>query len=451
MRYIRYIFILIFLLNSNIVYPQELVDIKGKIIDKYGRGTLAIIQVQDQLGHLLTYFPDKDGSFTIRLPQGKYTFTISKGSEYETKVLPIDISKIPKEGLIIQLSKVYDIERDGWYGGDLNTHSLFSDGLEFPIDIALASKSIGLSWAVLTDHNTISGKCMWEMCKTSDFIPIMGEEVTTPYGHFNAVGIERLIPWDTKEKEKDIRRIYEDIHKQGGIVSLNHPFFPERSYKFWNIDGYDLIEIWNGGLPPNLKGAGNYEAKLKWFEILNSGKKIPAVASSDCHDITSVISALDYSISSRLIKSRLGLELPTAITDLCKAWLDLGLYVGNPRTYVHIKNLSQEEVIKALKNGNSFMTNGPIVLVDVNGRYPGEILKISKESQYTLNIRVLSNSPIDKIIIIKDGKTLQEIHIDNTNIYSISRELEIRNNSWVLVEVYGRYPIYAITNPIYFR
>ncbi|MGC9063194.1 MAG: CehA/McbA family metallohydrolase, partial [bacterium] len=410
MNLVRYILLLILLLiNVGIAHTQGLIDVKGKIVDKYGRGILAIIQVQDQSGHNLTYFPEKDGSFMVRLPQDNYTFTISKGSEYEIRTISIDTSKIPKEGLIIQLNRTYDIEKDGWYSGDVNTHSLFSDGLEFPIDIALASKSMGLSWAVLSDHNTISGRCMWNICKGSDFIPIIGEEVTTPYGHFNAIGIERLISWDVKEGKKDIMRIYKDIHREGGIVSLNHPFFPNRSYKFWDTKGYDVIEIWNGGLPPNLEGAGNYEAKIKWFDLLNRGEKIPAVAGSDCHDITSVISALDYSISSRLISSRLGLEIPDAKRDLFKRWLSLGLYVGNPRTYVHIRKFSQEEIIKALKNGNSFITNGPIILADIDGKYPGERLESLKTS-YILNIKVLSNSPIDKIIIIGDGKILEKIY-----------------------------------------
>lgn len=451
MRYIKYIFIVIFLLNFNIAYTQELVEIKGRVIDNYQRGILAIIKVQDQSGHILTYFTDTEGNFSIRLPKDRYTFTFIKGSEYEIKTISIDLDKTTKEVLTIQLNRLYDIERDGWYGGDVHMHSIFSDGLQFPCDLVLASKSMGLSWAVLTDHNTISGRCLWDRFKGPDFIPIMGEEVTTPYGHFNGIGIERLISWDVKEKEKDIRRIYEDIHRQGSIVVLNHPFFPSRSYKFWNVEGYDLIEIWNGGAPPNLKGAGNYEAKARWFEILNRGKKLPAVAGSDCHDITSVISAIDYYISSKVIKYKLDINPTESIPESLKAWLGLGLYVGNPRVYVYIKRLCKDDIINALRNGNSFMTNGPIVLADINGRHPGETLDISTESNYELNIKVLSNSPVNKVVIINNGEVLQEIHIDNTSNYSASIKLEPKDNSWILVEVYGRYPIYAITNPFYFR
>lgn len=451
MRYIKYAVIVIFLLNLNIVYTQELIEIKGKIVDKYQRGIITVLKVQDQSGHTLTYFTDTNGKFSIRLPQGKYTFTINKGSEYEVKIIPIDLNKITKEELIIQLNRLYDIRQDGWYGGDVHMHSIFSDGLQFPSDLVIAARSMGLSWVVLTDHNTISGKCLWDRFKDPDFVTIMGEEVTTLYGHFNAIGIEKLISWKIEDKEMDIKRIYEDVHRQGGIVVLNHPFFPNRSYKFWNIEGYDLIEIWNGGAPPNLKGVGNYEAKLKWFGLLNKGGKLPAVAGSDCHDITSVLSAIDYFIVSKIFKPRLDTDPFGPMAESFKAWLNLGLYIGNPRTYIYIKKLCIDEVINALRNGNSFMTNGPIVIVDINGKYPGETLDISTESSYALNMKILSNSPVTKVVVIKNGEILQEIHIDNANIYSTSIKLEPKNNNWILVEVYGKYPIYAITNPIYFK
>jgi hypothetical protein len=94
-------------------------------------------------------------------------------------------------------------------------------------------------------------------------------------------------------------------------------------------------------------------------------------------------------------------------------WIDdpLESSVGLAKNGLYVKDLTAEEVYKAIKKGRSFATTGPSLDFDVNKEFMGDTAKIS-DGAANLNLSVNSESPtaiLVKIDIIKNGQVLQTI------------------------------------------
>lgn len=429
----------------------------GSIADEMGSPLTARIRIMSvQKAFLITLYTDWNGNFEIDLTQGQYEFEITKGPEYERKIVQVDVVDNKETEMKITLKRLYDLAQIGWFGGDTHMHSTYSDGRQNVEQVALACSAAGLSWAVLSDHNTIAGKDEWLSFSEKGIITIMGEEITTQIGHINALGVNQLVAWKPSATDEDIRRIFTDIASQKALSQINHPFDLRNRFERIHVEGFDLIEIWNGGAPPIVQGFGNRESQEYWYGLLNQGKKIAAVASSDCHDVYSSYSLLGF-LPLQTVILILQRELPGSEfieyvknnEQILRNWVKYGLFPGTPRTYVKVHKLDQENILNALKSGKSFMTNGPLLLVDVDGVELGETVFVSEKMM--LNISVMSNIPVNELRIIQSGQTIYTVSVEGKTAFECSIQIDPKDGDWIVVEAFGDYPVYALTNPIYFK
>lgn len=103
---------------------------------------------------------------------------------------------------------------------DLHTHTKYSlcSNLEPPILLKLAKKN-GLSGISINDHHEIKGALkVKKINKDKDFEVIVGSEIDTPEGSILAYYINKKIT------SKTIPDIVEEIHDQGGLAVIAHPF-----------------------------------------------------------------------------------------------------------------------------------------------------------------------------------------------------------------------------------
>jgi len=129
-----------------------------------------------------------------------------------------------------------------------------------------------------------------------------------------------------------------------------------------------------------------------------------------------------------------------------------GRYNGNPTTYLHIDGeVSLESVLTALKQGNSFITNGPIIFADVKGKTYGEMVDLNNAKSVLLNVDAFARDGLVSLNIIKNGETIQIIEVNDTD-YQESIKLDgIQPGDWIVLEGMGTSTHYCITNPIFFQ
>ena len=127
---------------------------------------------------------------------------------------------------------------------DLHLHSRWSHDSSTSLDeLVDRCREAGLDHIALTDHNTAEGAL--ELHRRHPDLAIVGEEVRTTEGEVVALFIERSIARGLRPE-----RALDEIHEQGGLTYLAHPF--DRYRASWAphrvvelAARIDIIEVYN--------------------------------------------------------------------------------------------------------------------------------------------------------------------------------------------------------------
>ena len=137
-----------------------------------------------------------------------------------------------------------------WYRGDCHVHSRRSHGGELtPQEPAAAARDAGLDFVAVTEHNTADTHAEWAAQAGDDLLVIPGQEATTTTGHWLALGLRpgQVVDWRYGVRDNEIDEQVRQVHEQGGLCVAAHPHAPYPSGVFmFALDGFDLIEVWNG-------------------------------------------------------------------------------------------------------------------------------------------------------------------------------------------------------------
>ena len=279
-----------------------------------------------------------------------------------------------------------------YWKGNLHTHSLWSDGDDFPEMIADWYKRNGYHFLALTEHNVIAEGEKWAPAdnnatrktamkkyaarfgprwvetRTKDgkeqvrlkpltefapllneagkFLMIAGEEITHAYAkrpiHMNAVNLRDTIkPIDGKDAIETIgvnlRQVDDQRQKVGRVMVafLNHPNFG------WGVRGEELLMV----------------PELRYFEVFNGH---PGVRNYGDAEHASTERVWDITLALRLGKYEQPIVYGMA-TDDSHAYHEIGLGKTNPgRGWVMVKapHLSPEAVVKGIEAGDFYCSSG---------------------------------------------------------------------------------------------
>lgn len=194
----------------------------------------------------------------------------------------------------------------GWYRGDLHLHSGDSDGrckaqsgasIACPVYRTVeAAAARGLDFIALSDHNTTAHyNALRELQGAFDkMLLIPGREITTFWGHANVFGPTDFLDFRMVGPTwSEARKWIDPVHREGGIVSVNHPGAPSGEicmgcgWRFGDLpDGaVDSIEVVNGGTMRETRSAdGALQGFAAWNSLLNAGHHVTGIGGSDSHE-----------------------------------------------------------------------------------------------------------------------------------------------------------------------
>ena len=196
-------------------------------------------------------------------------------------------------------------------------HTTNSDGVLHQYELIEGCKKRGLDYIIITDHNFNT----LERSYSSDGLTVIqGQELTGYNGHVNIWGAS--VPFEPPYDLSDIdayKKITEASAKNGATISVNHPFCSNCPFRM-DLEDFpmDCVEVWN-----TIQHSDNNKALEWWVKKLNEGVKIGAVGGSDFHR--------NYGVDM--------IAMPTTIT--------------------HAKSNSAEDILAALREGRSVITNTP--------------------------------------------------------------------------------------------
>lgn len=222
--------------------------------------------------------------------------------------------KVVPSGIDIQYDLRFIFKEPRWLIGDTHAHTHASDGLLSHQVLAEQAKGLGMDYLIITDHNQFLRP--EDSPKVPGLTVIPGVEWTHYQGHANFLGLHKPYdqPFFTNDLE-GVKQRFESAHERGALISINHPADESLPFKFdFHQLPFDLIEIWNGPMRPS-----NLMAIDLWQKLLESGRKVPAIAGSDYHRN------------------------------------DLGNALGVPSTIVYAQSNSASDILAALRAGRSYM------------------------------------------------------------------------------------------------
>lgn len=297
------------------------------------------------------------------------------------------------------------------YSGAIHMHSIYSDGTGKPDEIAGYANELGLDYIILTDHNSIEAKNAGYEKYYGGTMLIAGYEINDlrNENHYLVFGMERL-PGNFRDIgdgetgcELPAEEYIKQIKEEGGIGFIAHPFekrnhFPQHPpfpWTTWESSDFDGIEIWNHmsewveGLndknkiqrflhPLKTLIAPDREAVAMW-DKLNLERKVTAIGSVDAHAhkqsfLGFYVEVFPYKVLFKSIRTNVILEEEINKND--------------PADF----EKNKKNILKALKNGNSFISNN--YYGDAKGfRFHAE----HNNDIYGIGEDIILNSPKDKV------------------------------------------------------
>lgn len=273
----------------------------------------------------------RDGQATMEIPSGRYTIYATRGMEWSMARGSVEVGDQGGDGRLA-LQIVREVDTSGYVSADTHIHTLTHSGHgDSSVEermVTLAGEGVELAIATDHNHNIDYRPTQERMQLNSYFTPVIGNEVTTPVGHFNAFPLDDADEVPPHEL-KDWVELIDGIRERGAkVVILNHPRWPSiekgpyGEFAFDRASGrfgagqempVDAIEIINSTWlleDPIFK----YQ---DWFALLNRGSKVNCVGSSDSHTVGAPVGqGRTYVRSSTDDPSRIKIE------EACRSFLD---------------------------------------------------------------------------------------------------------------------------------
>lgn len=240
------------------------------------------------------------GQARLSLVAGDYEIHAGRGFEWSLATEKVRLR--PGENRQLKLSLNREVDTRGWIAVDSHIHTLTHSGHG---DATLRERILtiageGIELAVATEHNHHADYAPAAQSAGLEgaFATVVGNEVTTKQGHFNAFPVDHGAPV-VYHLETDWSKLLPAIRATPGVrvITLNHPrdlhsgFVPFGEAEFDGDTGIhrraadfkiDAIEVITSGAMQSDIGL----LYRDWFALLNRGHRLSAVGSSDSHDVT---------------------------------------------------------------------------------------------------------------------------------------------------------------------
>lgn len=389
-----------------------------------------------------------NGKFRIRAPSGKLAISIRRGLEYypinEEIVLP------PNETVreTFRLKRWANLEKEGWYSGDTHIHMLNPSSALFE----MRAEDLRVGNVLIFNH---LGKTYSQQYFKGEVDPISDSRHLVYYneeyrnqqlGHVSLLNLKRLItplstgglahptpnilrysflepsgrglPKHGQPGSPDFPLLLEvmrETHRQQGLVNWAHLRPAQREFPidmvFGAIDTADILT--HTRLP---------EALNLWYHLLNCGFRLPATAGTD----------------------RIGPEEA----------------IGHQRVYVKLTvPFTYQSWINGLRKGQSFVTNGPMISLSVNGLGPGNELSFKKGKMVRIKASAFSHRSFERLEVVVNGQPVYSTAARNgrkeANLiidHFVDKSLWITarcSGGWPEERSIWTHPLFAHTNPVY--
>ncbi|WP_157117886.1 CehA/McbA family metallohydrolase [Oceanicoccus sagamiensis] len=364
-----------------------------------------------------------DGHYQARLPVGQYELVIARGLEYQFARRSFDIKADSETRLEVPLSRWADKPEEGWYSGDVHIHYGRGNSEQERI-ILLQTQAEDLHVANLLQMDSIGHTDYYQYNwgeaahygKGSYYLLPGREGPRSSRGHTLQLNI--------LESDYDPVRyhlyheIFKATHQQGGLTGYAHV---REKFNYGARFGLaldvpyglvDLVEVLQF-------------AKLDlgiWFDFLNLGYRLSPAAGTDYAPLA-----------------------PGAMGDV--------------RSYVKLAGpFSVKAWFDGLKAGHTYVTNGPMLNLNINGYMMGDTVKLNRGENINIAASAALNPDIDRLDrleLYQGGQLIKTVRSGGDSSFLVlNHQLTAGEGSWFVIKAAGKkqglaVEVVAVSAPVY--
>jgi len=384
------------------------------------------------------YFFHADDPFESEMPAGETLLEATRGPEYRLTSERVALEAGKPAEVTLRLTRWTHMAEKGFWSADVHIHANYTSPhhqVIEPRDVRMQVSGEDLNYANMMVANSsgafIHDRQYFEgrphrFSSPPYFIYWNEENRSSAYGHMCFMGLKKLVePFYNGFRNTPYWEDYpanyplaQQVYDQGGAVSYAHPGmspnFDAASIKEMPAD----LALGHQTAMDVLSNSDENATTEMWYRLLNCGFRVAISAGTDA--FTNVV---DHYIA------------------------------GGGRVYVHTgPGFDYAAWLEAYRKGRSFASNGPVVTLKVDGKTPGDEIRLDGPREIAVEASVASQVPLDRIELIVNGRPAY-----STTKLEFTRRILIERSSWIALRALGpRHRLvlndtmaFAHTSPVY--
>ncbi|TMQ32556.1 MAG: hypothetical protein E6K70_17905, partial [Planctomycetota bacterium] len=365
------------------------------------------------------------GEVEMNLPAGRYRLRAWHGPEYRMQQLNLELRSAETTQQTVVLERWTDPNARGWYSGENHIHANYGYGEYYNSPATMADMCAGEGLNVgnfmvansdgdgVFDREYFRGRP--DALSTEQTILYWNEEYrSTIWGHMTLVNLKQVVePVFTGFKDTtnpyDIPTMSDiawKTHRQGGLVNYTHPASqPADLYRgAYSAKGLPIYAALGKIDTMDVMGSGDRASSALYHRLLNCGFRIAASAGTDC------------------------------FLNRMRSWLP-----GGERAYVKMDGpFSYQKWIEGLRAGKSFVTNGPMLELSVDGKGIGGEVKLPSAGEVHVRATVASQFPLDRLEVLYNGKVMATaVPVKKELTTELDTTIPIKSSGWIAARAVG--------------
>jgi len=389
------------------------------------------------------------GSSEMTVPAGRLRVEATHGLEHRPAREDVSVAAGSRTPLRVSLARIADLRARGFVSGDLHVHMNYGGayrndtrGLAFQmraedlgvVENLIVNKEQRVPDVQLFDHGRA------DPASDPDLLIVHGQEYhTSHWGHTALLGLDDhvLLPAYAAYVNTPAASLFPDnaaildlAHAQQAVTGYVHPYdtYPDPADRKSPLTHALPVDVALGKVDyMEVVGFSDHRTTARvWYQLLSCGFRIPAGAGTD------------------------------AMTN----YVSLRGPVGLNRVYAKLDGpLDHRRWLQALKAGRTMATNGPLVELSLDGKEPGDELRLPA-GRHALVARLSLRSivPVDHLEIVGAAGVVASLPLagDRTSA-DLTRTLDVEESGWYTLRAWAdgaRHPIldvypFGTTSPIY--
>ena len=421
------------ILHGNIVdgTTGEQIDAKVHVLTSNGRFTHPQAAMLKRGPGTPFFFCN--GEFEVRAGRGRVDVLVERGTEYEPARVVVEMPEHGTKDVAITLNRWYHPQENNWYPG--NTHIHYDEKETRPDDrLAIDCSVEGYN---VTAVSVLDRR---QLPYASNKYPLgVMNEFTTAH-HVLDIGEENRhygdnSPWGFGYGHVmflNIRNLVQPVSRGHTLSGQFDPDYPPLCFCCDDARDQGGIVIWchNGrGMEAPIAAA---LGKLDAFNLFDPFWMDP-----------------EYDLWYKLLNC--GIHLPVSTgTD----WF----ICSNNRVYVNTQEaFSYESWIQGMKDGNTFITNGPAIDLKVNDHSMGATVELSSGGSLDIESTFSSFYSVHRVEIIMNGAVIHsESWPEGKRDGVVRHQVSVERDGWIAARLWGDQrdsfdqSIYSHSSPVYF-